>query len=104
MSAATFTTNVYLPRYYEIADVTSGRCLPHFSVGTSEYYEGEGYPLIGTATITIELHDPQVFVQKQIDALNQQLQRERADSQVRQNAILERISKLQALEFSGVVV
>lgn len=46
----------------------------------------------------VELDFPEVDTrQLQIDALNEQVQRERADSQVRVNLLLERISKLQAI-------
>lgn len=57
---------------------------------------------VGTAHITVELLDAKEIQHEQLAALQAQLQKERADSQVRQNAILEQISKLQALEWEGV--
>ena len=46
----------------------------------------------------VEIDFPEVDTrQLQIDALNDQVQRERADSQIRVNLLLERISKLQAI-------
>jgi hypothetical protein len=51
---------------------------------------------------TVELLDPKDMQGEQLAALQAQLQKERADSQMRQNAILEQISKLRALEWEGV--
>ena len=61
----------------------------------------EDWVHVGTAHITVELLDVKNIKNKQLAALQAQLQQERADSQVRQNAILEQISKLQALEWDG---
>ena len=57
---------------------------------------------VGTAKITVELLSPKEIQNKQLAVLQAQLQKERADSQVRQNAILEQISKLTCLEWEGV--
>ena len=56
-----------------------------------------GWVEVGTATITVTLNPADLMVGKQLDALSAELHRDLADSQVRQNAIMERISKLQAL-------
>jgi len=61
-----------------------------------------GWIKVGTARITVELLDPKEIQHGQLAALQARLQKERADSQVRQNAILDAISKLQALEWEGV--
>lgn len=46
----------------------------------------------------VEIDFPEIDTrQLQIDALEQQIQKERADSQVRVNLLMERISKLQAI-------
>lgn len=48
----------------------------------------------------VELDFPDVDInQAKIEALKDQLQQERADSQVRQNLLLDRISKLQAIGY-----
>lgn len=62
-----------------------------------------GWIKVGTAHITVELLDPKEMQGEQLAALQAQLQKERADSQVRQNAILDQISKLQALEWDAGV-
>lgn len=53
---------------------------------------------LGLVTVVVDV--PQVDpVAKMIDSLEQQVERERADSQMRVNALLDRISKLQCLEY-----
>lgn len=60
------------------------------------------YVWLAEGDLEVEIPDDFDPRAAEIEVLNKQLQKERADSQVRQNLILERISKLQALEFSGV--
>lgn len=93
----------YLPTYKRVEDIILGEELPLISLLRSEYFENEGYANIGTAEVTITLHSSDVIVQKQIDALNTQLAKQRADAHMAEKAILERISKLQALTFDGTV-
>lgn len=60
-----------------------------------------GWVHVGTAQITVDILPVDQLQHSQLAALQAELQKERADSQVRQNLILERISKLQALEFAA---
>jgi hypothetical protein len=55
--------------------------------------------LLGTVEQEIEVPDmsPEALTQAQIDILESGIQRERADSQVRVNHLLDRISKLKAI-------
>jgi hypothetical protein len=69
--------------------------------GTNGYYEREGYAHIGTATVTLEIHSEDKILQSQITALKAQLEAVRADAQVKENAILLQISKLQAITFEA---
>lgn len=61
----------------------------------------EGWSEVGVATITVTLHPRDEIVAKELEGLNTQLQNVRAENQQRENAILDRISKLQALEFTA---
>ena len=61
----------------------------------------DGWVEVGMATITVTLHPRDELVAKELDGLNAQLQKVRAENQQRENAILDRISKLQALEHTA---
>lgn len=51
--------------------------------------------------VEIEVPDNYDFRAQQVAALNTQLQKVRAENHMRENAILDRISKLQALEYAA---
>ena len=57
---------------------------------------------VGTAKLTAEILPADVIHDSRLAALKAELEKERAESQMKQNAILDRISKLQALEWEGV--
>jgi hypothetical protein len=61
----------------------------------------DGWVEVGMATIAITLHPRDELVAKELEGLNTQLQKVRAENQQRENAILDRISKLQAIEYAG---
>ena len=61
----------------------------------------EDWVEVGVATITITFHPREKLVAKELEGLNTQLQKVRAENQQRENAILDRISKLQALEWTA---
>jgi hypothetical protein len=60
-----------------------------------------GWIEVGTATINVRLLKPDLMLSRQLDGLKNQLQIVRAENQQRENAILDRISKLQAIGFEG---
>lgn len=61
----------------------------------------EGWAEVGVATITVTFHPRDEIVAKELEGLNTQLQKVRAENHMRENAILDRISKLQALEYTA---
>jgi hypothetical protein len=61
----------------------------------------EDWVEVGVATITVMLHPREELVAKELEGLNNQLANVRAANQQRENAILDRISKLQALDYAG---
>lgn len=61
----------------------------------------EDWTEVGTAEITVTLHPRDVVVEKELAGLKQQLEKVRAHNHMRENAILDRISKLQAIEYVG---
>lgn len=92
----TFQAKAYLSQYSSLERVIKGEDMPQITQGGT-YFEKEGYPLIGTVEVIITLHSTDKIVQNQIEALNKQLQQQRADAYRAEQAILEKISKLQAL-------
>ena len=61
----------------------------------------EGWAEVGVATITVTFHPREELVAKELEGLNTQLQKVRAENQQRENAILDRISKLQAITYDA---
>ena len=61
----------------------------------------EEWAEVGIAEITVTFHPREDIVTKELEGLNKQLEKVRADNQWRENVILDRISKLQALEYTA---
>ncbi|MFA5386840.1 MAG: hypothetical protein WC322_00390 [Candidatus Paceibacterota bacterium] len=101
MSKITFTAQAYLSPHQTLDGALAGNDRPIISggEGRSTHFEEMGYAHIGQATVTVDAISQDEALRNQIASLNTALQKERAESQARQNAILDRISKLQALDF-----
>ena len=91
----TFKAFAYKASYHDMAEIEAGREMPY--VWTWE--ESSSETQIGTAVVTITLYPASERHAKELDALNAKLQATRAENQQRENAILDQISKLQALTF-----
>lgn len=91
-----FQAKAYISNFISIESVVNGQTLPMIT-SDGAYYDGEGYPQIGTATVTIELFSDDEITAKKLKALREQLHTVRAENQRRENAILDQISKLEAL-------
>lgn len=61
----------------------------------------DGWVEVGIATITVTFHNRDELVAKELEGLNVQLQKVRSENMMRENAILDRISKLQAITYTG---
>ena len=61
--------------------------------------DAEGWTEVGTAEVCVTFFPRAEVVAKEIDSLKQQLQKTRAENHLRENAILDRISKLQAITY-----
>lgn len=64
---------------------------------------GSGWVRVGTAKIEVELVPPDSLAAEELRSLNKQLDELREVHRQAQQAILDRISKLQALPFDGAV-
>jgi UDP-N-acetylglucosamine 2-epimerase len=56
---------------------------------------------VGTAEVVVTFHPREAVVAKELEGLQAQLQKVRAENQYRENAILDRISNLQALTYES---
>jgi hypothetical protein len=61
-----------------------------------------GWVEVGYADVAVVLIDENEAAAKELEVLRQQLKEVRAENQQRENAILDRISKLQAIEYVEV--
>ncbi len=64
-----------------------------------DVYTNDGWVVIGKATVTVEYLSQDEVQSQLLGALKTKLQTVRAENQKRENAILDQISKLQALTF-----
>lgn len=94
-----FTAKAYMHQYESMSAIVNGQEMPHLTI-SGGYFEKEGYPQIGVASVTIELFSEDEITSKKLEALQAQLHTVRADNQRRENAILDRISKLQAINYT----
>ena len=63
-------------------------------------YTSQGWIVVGQARITVDYSTPAELDAQRLDALNAELQTARAQAQKRENEILDRISKLQAIGYT----
>jgi hypothetical protein len=61
----------------------------------------EGWTRCGTATVTYEFVGEDRITANKVVSLKAELAKDRAESEMRQNAILNKISKLEALEYTA---
>lgn len=99
------TVNVYAYGDYEV-----GKFIENMRSGNAEAaaarlsythaaLRGAEWIKVGTAKLTAEILPADAIHDSRLAALKAELEKERAESQMKQNAILDRISKLQALEY-----
>lgn len=63
-----------------------------------------GYTKVGTGSVTVTIDSPDNILAGKVGALRAELAKDRIESQARQNALIDKINKLEALTFdaSGV--
>ena len=95
----TFKGLALLPQYMTTKDVENQTWAPTFVKGDKNTLSSSGYSVVGTATLTVTLHDAKEIHAGRIAALQETLQVHRAESHRKENAILNAISKLQAIDY-----
>jgi len=94
------TLNAFLSPYSDLtpADLASGK--PEIVAGLFFHFHdtiGDGYTKVGTAEVEVTLFELAEVVEQKRKTLEGQLQKDMADSEVRQNALREQIQQLLAL-------
>lgn len=82
-----------------IAEGENNEAISEMSYTKHDMSNSEDWLEVGTAEITVTFFPRDTVVAKELEGLNAQLQKVRAENHMRENAILDRISKLQALEW-----
>lgn len=95
----TYQAKAYMSKYDTLDSIAAGKDNPVLTTCGGSYLESQGYALIGIAEVTVTLHSADEVIQNQISALQAQLQKQRAEAYRAEQAILERISKLQAITY-----
>lgn len=88
----TFKAFAYIDKWTHLDEVKAGKAPIIWTWDSMKEYTQ-----IGTAVVTVTLHSEQVVHQKQLAELKEKLQEVRAQNEMRENAILLQISRLQAL-------
>lgn len=100
----TWTTSKYFNIDHVYALLDKGKtqsAISCLNFTSSDMSDCEDWVEVGSAEITVTLCSRDEAVAKELDGLNAQLQKVRADNQQRENAILDRISKLQAITYEA---
>lgn len=88
-----------IAQWQSVKSIESATDAPCFVAGDKNTMAAHGYSVIGTATLVVELHDPKTVQAGKIAALQEQLQAVCAENHRKENAILDQISKLQAIDY-----
>lgn len=103
-TAKVWTTSKWRGIEYVLHSVAEGRldeAVSEMTYINHNMSSTENWTEVGTAEITVTLHPREIVVEKEVEGLKQQLEKVRADNHMRENAILDRISKLQAITYTG---
>ena len=95
----TYTAKAFISGYETVDGFKDGRVIPVLTTGDGSFWTKDGYVEVGEATVTVKLFDGKTVHKKRLDSLHATLEEVRADNQRRENAILDQISKLQALTY-----
>ncbi len=95
----TYECHAYACEWQDIENIVSGKDTPLLTLAPDCLSEQDTY--LGTVVLTATYGTKEELASKQIERLQALLQAARAEAQARENAIMERITKLQALTFES---
>lgn len=92
-----FEGHAWAHQEVNLNDILSGKKAP--TTTTNKWEDFTGYTYLGPCVISVECAPVDDVVTAHVEELKRSLQHVRADNQRRENAILDQISKLQALTY-----
>lgn len=95
----TINCHAYAAEWMDIESILSGKDTPILTLAPEHLSESD--TVLGTAVLTVDAGSAEQLSAKQLDRLQALLETLRADNQKRENALIDRISKLQAIGFSA---
>lgn len=98
MTTITYTANAYAPEWMDLEKIVAGKDTPLTTMyDTDCLSDSDTY--LGKAKITLELDSMEQISAAQLKRLNSILETVRAENQKRENALIDRINKLQAIGY-----
>lgn len=91
--------HAYAGDWQDIEKILGGKDTPMLTASPEHLDEGDTY--LGVATLSFEAGSKEELAAKQVDRLQALLQSVRAENQQRENAIVDRINKLQAIAYES---
>lgn len=91
----TFKAHAYKFSFDTMKEIESSESMPYIS------HHETNETLVGSAVVTVTLFSKDRIHAAELELLNKKLKATRAENQQRENDILDKISKLQALTFAG---
>ena len=84
-----------------IARGDTTEALQSLSYTSTDMSNSEDWIEVGTAQVTVTFHPRDTVVEKELEGLKTQLEKTRAENYMREQIILDRIGKLQAITYTG---
>lgn len=100
MTTITYTAHAYACEWQDVDAIISGKDTPMLTHSGPEHLS-ESDLYLGTCTVSIDLAPKEEIATAQMARLRALLENLRAESQKRENAIIDRINKLQALTYES---
>lgn len=94
--------SVWLSQYsrHDVKSLQRADNIRDLTIWEGDYEGVSGYTRVGTGEVTITMNEPDQIIGSKVESLRAELAKDRADSQMRQNALIRKISELEALTYT----
>ena len=104
----TFTApvSVWINQYsqHDAVSLQSANSVTGLVIWGPEFPATEGYTRVGSGEVTITIASKDEIITGKVESLRSELAKDRAESQARQNALIRKISELEALTYEPSAV